>query len=137
MRKVQRLCSEWKLERGDHDAQDAPQSHACSPQSIIYQIVCAVHHAHSNLVLHRDLKPQNILVDKAHGVVKLTDFGLARQYLPPFKAHTEKVRHAELHGCIWPVQIHSMPCARPVNVTKTLAVGYVLNCSVCTVYEWA
>jgi serine/threonine protein kinase len=46
---------------------------------------------HSKLVMHRDLKPQNILVNKATGVVKLADFGLSRDYLPPFKAYTEKV----------------------------------------------
>jgi serine/threonine protein kinase/tetratricopeptide (TPR) repeat protein len=40
--------------------------------------VCrAVHYAHQNLVVHRDLKPGNILVD-AQGEPKLLDFGIAR-----------------------------------------------------------
>lgn len=60
-------------------------------KAIVFQILKAIHHAHSNLVLHRDLKPQNILVDKARGIIKVTDFGLARQYLPPHKAYSEKV----------------------------------------------
>lgn len=42
-------------------------------------------------VMHRDLKPQNILVDATHSQVKVADFGLARSYLPPFKAYTDKV----------------------------------------------
>ncbi len=40
-------------------------------------VCAAVHYAHQNLVVHRDLKPGNILV-KVDGVVKLLDFGIAK-----------------------------------------------------------
>jgi serine/threonine-protein kinase len=43
---------------------------------LFLEVCDAVHHAHKNLVLHRDLKPGNILVT-ASGQVKLLDFGIA------------------------------------------------------------
>lgn len=43
----------------------------------VRRIADAVEYAHSQNVLHRDLKPQNILIDNA-GRLRITDFGLAR-----------------------------------------------------------
>jgi serine/threonine protein kinase len=60
-------------------------------QAFVYQILKALSFAHSNRVMHRDLKPQNILVDRANQQLKIADFGLARAYLPPYRAYTEKV----------------------------------------------
>jgi len=45
--------------------------------SVAIQIADALAHAHKNGIIHRDIKPQNIIVTK-DGVVKVTDFGIAR-----------------------------------------------------------
>jgi serine/threonine protein kinase len=51
-------------------------------RSYSFQLLCGVAYLHSNRILHRDVKPENILIDKK-GVLKLTDFGYARYYSFP------------------------------------------------------
>ncbi len=60
------------------------------------QLVEGVRYCHSHRVLHRDLKPQNLLIDK-EGNLKLADFGLARAFGVPLRTYTHEVG---LHLCI-------------------------------------
>jgi serine/threonine protein kinase len=55
---------------------------SCFIRFTIYQILNGLQAAHARRVIHRDLKPQNILIDAATGVVKLADFGLSRTFFP-------------------------------------------------------
>ncbi|KAH8315993.1 hypothetical protein KR074_004642 [Drosophila pseudoananassae] len=59
-------------------------------KSYMHQIFDAIDFCHTNRILHRDLKPQNLLVDTA-GRIKLADFGLARAFNVPMRAYTHEV----------------------------------------------
>ena len=59
-------------------------------KSYLYQICAAIKYCHSKRILHRDLKPQNLLIDK-NGAIKLGDFGLARAFGIPIKTLTHEI----------------------------------------------
>ncbi|KAK9477414.1 kinase-like domain-containing protein [Lipomyces japonicus] len=54
------------------------------------QLVQGTMYCHSHRILHRDLKPQNLLIDK-EGNLKLADFGLARAFGVPLRVYTHEV----------------------------------------------
>ena len=59
-------------------------------QSLMYQMLAGMDYCHARGIMHRDLKPQNLLVDKRN-VLKLADFGLARAFMIPVRAYTHEV----------------------------------------------
>ncbi|XP_030024358.2 LOW QUALITY PROTEIN: cyclin-dependent kinase 11A [Manduca sexta] len=85
---------------------------------LMTQLLKAVHHLHDNWILHRDLKTSNLLLSHK-GVLKVGDFGLAREYGSPLRQYTPIVvtlwyRAPELLLCCkeysTPIDIWSVGC---------------------------
>ena len=59
-------------------------------KSFLYQLLRGMTYIHKYKILHRDLKPQNLLITN-DGILKIADFGLARGYGLPVRNYTHEV----------------------------------------------
>ncbi|CAG9533888.1 unnamed protein product [Cercopithifilaria johnstoni] len=59
-------------------------------KSLMHQLLCGLAFCHSHNVLHRDLKPQNLLIN-TNMQLKLADFGLARAFGIPVRCYSAEV----------------------------------------------
>lgn len=59
-------------------------------RKFMLQMCEGIKYCHSRRILHRDLKPQNLLIDR-HGNLKICDFGLARAFGVPLRTYTHEV----------------------------------------------
>lgn len=57
----------------------------------MYQLVKGLAHCHKHGVMHRDLKPQNLLLDETNLCLKIADLGLGRAFSIPVKSYTHEI----------------------------------------------
>ncbi|KAI4455055.1 cell division protein kinase [Holotrichia oblita] len=95
-------------------------------KSYLHQINEAILFCHRRRVLHRDLKPQNLLITK-DGTIKVADFGLGRAFGVPVRIYTHEVvtlwyRAPEVllgsprYSC--PIDVWSMGCIFSEMITR-------------------
>jgi cyclin-dependent kinase len=59
-------------------------------KKFFFQLLIGLKHCHENGIMHRDLKPQNILVENGEKI-KIADFGLSRNFTIPIGKYTHEV----------------------------------------------
>lgn len=92
--------------------------------SFLGQIVLALEHVHSKQILHRDLKSQNLLLDRHRALVKVGDFGISKVLSSRSKAHSVSSLPHSLRGSWSRLHLSSSQLVgTPNNISPEICVG--------------
>jgi eukaryotic-like serine/threonine-protein kinase len=92
---------QWLKEKGRLEVRDAAK--------VARDIALGLGAAHASKIVHRDVKPSNVLMDNKTGAAKLTDFGAAKRDRPDDQALTAHGQTIGTPRYMAPEQVHGEP----------------------------
>ncbi len=96
-------------------------------KKIIYQIICGLKYLHEKGIIHRDLKPENILIMQETNLVKIADFGTARE-LP-------KIRNNEMTDYVCTRWYRAPECILKSTEYDEKTDIWAVGCIMCELYN--
>lgn len=101
---------------------------------IILQMILILENIHKNLVVHRDIKPQNFMLKD--GELFLIDFGLATFYVDEKGEHIEERSHDSIIGTPKYISQNIHEGITPSRRDDLISIGYIYIFLVCRELPW-